>query len=266
MRFSKYHGYGNDFIIGVYKEGIDYSSLAKKICDRHTGIGADGLIMLGTSDGFEMIFYNADGTRGTMCGNGIRCLSKFIVDNNFVNKDDHVIVIKTLSGIRNVYFDNDIYTVNMGKPNYDCASFGVKGLDELFDYPIKYNDEEVKVTGMFFTTDHLVVVGDNDHDTKLGEFLCFNPFFTKGINVNFAKYIHRKEIFVETYERGVGWTLACGSGSSACFAYLNRKGLVDDMVTVHLRLGEELTIFKENDDIFMKGKAVQISNNIEYNV
>ena len=117
------------------------------------------------------------------------------------------------------------------------------------------------------TTDHITVLRDElDHDTELGNFLCTNKVFSRGINVNFVKVINRKEIAIDTYERGVGWTLACGSGSCASFAILNKMGLVEDDITVDLHLGK-LKIYKnEDNDVIMKGTATLVSNNIEYNI
>ena len=266
MKFSKYHGYGNDFIIGTYQEGIDYEKLAIRICDRHTGIGADGLIIL-KLDNLEMMFYNADGYRGTMCGNGIRCLVKYICDEKLADVSSGKIEIQTLSGKRMVYIDGDNFTVNMGKPIFDTKSIGVSEFKDPLNMNIKYKNTNIKVSGCFMTTDHIVVLKDElDHDTELGKFLCTNKVFSRGINVNFVKVINRKEIAIDTYERGVGWTLACGSGSCASFAILNKMGLVEDDVTVDLHLGK-LKIYKnEDNDVIMKGTATLVSNNIEYNV
>lgn len=265
MRFSKYHGCGNDFILGMYEKNVDYNHLAREICNRHTGIGADGLIILKRDYGFEMMFYNADGTRGTMCGNGIRCLSKYICDQGLVDKIDKL-EIKTLSGLRTVYIDDDKFIVNMGRPLFDAKAIGVNIDGELFDYKLKYKDTYVTLDGCFMTTDHIVVLcNELNHDTNLGKFLCENKFFAKGVNVNFVKINNKNEISIETYERGVGWTLACGSGSCASFAVLNHKKLINDNVTVHLKI-DDLNIYKEIDDIIMKGTATLVSNNIEYKI
>ena len=265
MILSKYHGYGNDFIIGVNNDDIDNKQLAISVCDRHTGIGADGLIMLDLKDGFEMMFYNADGSRCTMCGNGIRCLAKYIVDNGFVPKDCTSITIKTLSGIRTIEVDRDNYCVNMGKPIFNASSIGVTNTEILDDYELKFDNRTVKVNSCFMTNDHLVVIGDYNHDSALGKFLCENTLFTRGVNVNFVNVINQNEIFVETYERGVGWTLACGSGSCACFAVLNKKGIISDNVTVYLKLGSINVFLNDEKDVMMRGKATLVSKNIEYN-
>ena len=266
MKFSKYHGYGNDFIIGMYQEGIDYTSLAIKICDRHTGIGADGLIIL-KKDNLEMMFYNADGYRGTMCGNGIRCLAKYICDENIADVSSGKLEIETLSGKRTVYIEDDNFVVNMGKPIFDTKAIGADSFNDPLSMNINIKGKEVKVSGCFMTTDHIVVIVDNlTHDTELGDYLCHHKLFSRGINVNFVKVINRKEISIDTFERGVGWTLACGSGSCASFAILNKMGLVDDSITVNLHLGK-LIIYKNSvDEVIMKGTATLISKNIEYKI
>lgn len=265
MKLSKYHGCGNDFVIGTWQEGIDYSNLAIKVCDRHTGIGADGLILAKTSSPIEMVFYNADGSRGLMCGNGIRCLTKYIIDNNLVAFKDGKLLISTLSGLRTVYLEDNLFKVNMGKPNFLASAVGINKEGEFSNVIIEHNNKKFNCSSCFMTVDHLVViVNDFDITDEEGAFLCNNPIFTRKINVNFAKIIDRNNVFVKTFERGVGWTLACGSGSSAVFAKLYKDGLVDNNLNIMLQKGNIKISADEDGNVFMKGPAEAISKEIEY--
>lgn len=267
MKFSKYHGCGNDFIMGVFEEGINYSELAIKICNRHTGIGADGLILAKKGDPIEMVFYNADGSRGLMCGNGIRCLAKFIITNHLDEFKDGKLYIQTLSGLRTVYYEDNLFKVNMGKPDFNAKAVGIDKDGEYQNQVISYKGKDFVCSSCFMTVDHLVIkVKELDMTDDEGCFIHSYPAFTRKINANFVKIIDRKNISVRTYERGVGWTLACGSGSSATFAVLHREGLIDNPVTVNLKYGK-LEISKDADgNIFMKGPATIICENIEYNL
>ena len=259
MKLSKYHGCGNDFIMGVFIDGVDYSKLAQKICDRHSGIGADGVILAKLGNPIEMVFYNADGSRGLMCGNGIRCLAKFIINHKLDDFKDGKLFIKP------EILDNGMVKVNMGKPDFLAKSVGIMQEGEYSNEIINYNGKDFKCSSCFMTVDHLVIkVDDLDMTDEQGFYFYNYPIFTKKINANFVKIHDRKNISVRTYERGVGWTMACGSGSSATFAVLNREGLIDNPVTVHLKYGK-LEISKDsNGDIFMKGPAAVIVEDFEY--
>ena len=266
MKFSKYHGCGNDFIIGEYNDNVNYSELAKKVCNRHTGLGADGLILAKKGSIIEMVFYNADGSRGLMCGNGIRCLSKFIIDEKLDEFKEGVLLIKTLSGVRTVYFENGLYKVNMGKPDFNAKACGIMLDGEYNKQVINYKEKEFVCTSCFMTVDHLICnVNNIDVSEEEGNYLCNYPLFTRKINVNFAKIINRDLIEIKTYERGVGFTKACGSGSTATFATFYKEGLVNKEVKIKLEYGELTISIDENSDIFMKGQAELIAKNIEFN-
>jgi len=264
--FSKYHGCGNDFIIMEYVEGVDYNTLSRDICNRFTGIGADTFIMIKKTDMFEIYFYNADGTQAPMCGNGIRCAAAYLYDNDLMKED--IYQLRTLSGIRTVYRVGNEYMINMGKPDFSKQTLSIEpsinDSYELYDYKCEFKGKEYNLNGVFMTTHHLVIpVDDLDITDEVGEYFCTHPMFLKMINVNFVKVIDENTITLRTYERGCGWTKACGSGSSSSVVILNRKGLVNKEVKVLYQYGT-LTIKLVNGEVFMQGPAVRIANKINY--
>lgn len=258
MKLAKYHGCGNDFIMGVWQEGIDYSSLAIKMCNRYTGVGADGMILgKKNKERFEMVFYNADGSRAPMCGNGIRSLVAFLKDEELINGDS--VEIETLSGLRTILIKDNLYRVNMGKPSFDKKLLDINCEGETFlNQMMEYKGIKYEVNALYMTTHHAVIqVKELDMSDDLGLYFCKHPVFTKGMNVDFVKIIDKDNIAVKTYERGVGWTKACGSGSCASFYVLNNKGLINDKVNVILEYGI-LHLSKDKEDIIMEGLAIKV--------
>lgn len=265
IKFQKYHGCGNDFLICEYNENIDYEVLTKKICNRYIGIGADTLI---TIDYKNLIvkFYNSDGTEAPMCGNGIRCAAAYLKKNKIISSN--TIKLNTYSGIRTVYYmDNELYKINMGSPSYEKKDIDLNyNKNYLFNEEYKYKNKMYNLSALFFTTHHLVVVVDDlNISDEVGKYFCEHPMFLKGINVDFVKILDSETLQMKTYERGCGWTKACGSGATSSVAVLNKKGIIKDNVTVKFEYGE-INIIKENDEFYMIGPAVQVSDNIEYNI
>ncbi len=266
--YSKYHGCGNDFLISRYEENKDYKEEAINICNRHIGIGADGLILVKENNGeLEMIFYNADGSRASMCGNGIRCFAKYCIDNGFINKDKFN--VKTLAGNMIVEITQKKpfkCKVCLGRPDFSSKKLGIDTNKDCFlnEEIVFKNGNKVMVDAVYMATHHLIVIVDNLDDaikSDLGYQLGNDKIFTKGINVNFIEIIDRNNIKMRTYERGVGWTLACGTGACASFVILNHKGLCDNHLFVHLPYGV-LEISKVNDDIYMEGESECIARKI----
>lgn len=265
LLFNKYHGCGNDFIICEYQENINYSEITKKICNRYTGIGADTLIVIEPKTP-RIWFYNADGTLAPMCGNGIRCAAAYLKNNNYVTED--IVNIETTTGVREVYYlENNLYKINMGKPSYKKEDIDLEyEKEELFDEEYIYEDKSYNLNAIFFTTHHLVVlVDDLNISDNVGEYFCKHPMFKKMINVDFVKIIDNKTITMKTYERGCGWTKACGSGATSSVAVLNRKGIVGNKVEVIFEYGS-LIITKENDEFYMCGPGVLVAENIKFNM
>lgn len=255
MKFLKMHGCGNDFVIADYEENIDYSSLAIKICDRHIGVGADGLILVKTNP-LEMIYYNADGSRAPMCGNGIRCFSLYCYHNKIVS--DLKFDVLTLAGIMKIEItslDPFNVIVNMGKAIYDNKL--IKAYDDLSfkGRTIKVNDLDVKIYSLFTGTIHTVIFVDDFSDKVLEYAKDISDFylFKEKTNVNFVKVSNKETIYVKTYERGCGWTFACGTGCCASAYVANELGLVNDNANVILKYGS-LNI-NIADNIYMTGPA-----------
>lgn len=261
IKCFKYHGCGNDFIIINENNTINYNDFAVKVCDRYSGIGADTLIVVSVKDIFEARFFNSDGTEAPMCGNGIRCAAKFLKDE--CNKDELKYIIKTSSGNREVFFEDDLYKINMGKPIYSCLQLSINSdKEEFFEEKMNFESKDIEVSAVYMTTHHLVInVNNFDDIEKMGKYFCNNKIFEKKINVNFVRIINEDEVSIKTYERGVGWTNACGSGTCAVFAVLNRKKLIKNKMIAEYKYGK-LIITKENDEIYMKGPAIRVAKDI----
>lgn len=232
-----FSGCNNNFYICNYYD-INCREI-KEICDKYN---TDGFIMLEINNGFIMHFYNRDSSRAPMCGNGIRCLTYFMYLNNLVMSNVDI-KIKTDSGIVITKITNlnpFVVLVNLGKPK------------EYFSYIAKINNQEIKLEYVFLGTDHVVINGlDFMKNAKNIQKLSI---FKNGCNVNFVNIIDRKNIIVNTYERGVGWTAACGSGACSSFYILNKQGLIDDNIAVHFKY-DNVNVRKIDEDIYLEGKC-----------
>lgn len=261
IKCFKYHGCGNDFIIINHNKNINYSEFTKKVCNRYIGIGADTLIVVDDKKEPSVRFFNADGTEAPMCGNGIRCVARFL--NDEYQRSEKVYTIKTLSGDRIVFCEDGLYKINMGKPDYSCAKLSINSeKKEFFEEMMPYDGKEIEVNAVYMTTHHLVIIVENfDSIDNMGKYFCENKIFEKKINVNFVRVINENEVKIKTYERGVGWTKACGSGTCAVFSVLNRKKIISNEMIANYEYGK-LIISKENNEIYMKGPAVQVAKDI----
>lgn len=238
MKFTKYQGLGNDFII----LDVDISEKeVKKLCDRHFGIGADGVIINSMKNNLPyMKFFNADGSRAKMCGNGIRCFADYLC-----NKGIDFSNIYTLAGVKTIEKIGDKYKVFMGKASE-------KFLNKQF-----LNET---LHSVYTGTEHCVVLEDRniEYVKKIGPIIeNEKTLFPTGTNVNFVKIEDKNNIKVYTYERGVGITLACGTGACASTYIANKLGLVNDDVTVKL-LGGNLQIQLTDKGIYMIGEAKKV--------
>lgn len=268
MKFTKMHGIGNDYIyVNCLEEKVpNPSELAVKLSDRHFGVGADGLILIKPSEkaDFEMDMYNADGSRGMMCGNGIRCVAKYVYDKGLTDKT--TISIDTQAGVK--YLDLTIENgkavlikVNMGSPSFLAEQIPVTAdTKEVVAAPLTVEDRDYQITCVSMGNPHCVTflkkdVRDLDLE-KIGPFFENHKRFPNRINTEFVNVIDRKTLRMRVWERGSGETLACGTGACAVAAAAVRNGLADEEVTVHL-LGGDLQICwdKEADLIYMTGPA-----------
>ena len=268
LRFEKYEGTGNDFIIFEMSEleGLQYSLLAQKVCDRRFGVGADGMIVVSPSTvaSIQMIFYNADGSLATMCGNGIRCFAKYVYDHQLV--DTKVFTVETLAGIFNVeIIENEeaksMVCVNMGRPNYFDSSVPTLESGEPFiNQVIEIDQVPYTVSSLFMGTIHTVLFVEEIDEfevVRLGSAIENHPLYPMKTNVNFCKIIDSNHLDVVTWEKGVGMTLACGTGSVAC-AFLSQKLYNCEKKIVVQVKGGELVMELVGDEMYMTGPTTFI--------
>lgn len=257
MKFTKYTGCGNDFLVTNDLSIMNNTSLISNLCDRHFGFGADGLIVVKTNP-FEMVLYNADGSRASMCGNGIRVCANFIVDNYQVEDE---FIINTLDGDKliNIISRNPFSAkVKMGKPSFASASTGLK--EDIIPYSkheFVIDNDSIEAYPIHMGVPHLVVFSEiEDIETikRIGPLLESHPSFLNHTNVDFVKVINKDLIQVITYERGCGLTLACGTGCCASVKVSYAKGLINKTVSVKT-LGGMLKYEIINEDIYMEGPS-----------
>ena len=272
MKFTKMHGCGNDYIyIDGAKEHIaqeEKPDFVRRVSDRHFGIGGDGVIFINPSDeaDFEMEMYNADGSRAEMCGNGIRCVAKFVYDKGLTDKTDiSVISCGKIKYLRLSLKDNKVDTVrvNMGAPELIAAKVPVLcDKEQAVDEPITVQDTEYKMTCVSMGNPHAVVFKENVTDLeieKIGPYFESHERFPKRTNTEFVKVIDRNTVQMRVWERGTGETLACGTGCCATVVACILNGLTDDTVTVKLLGGElEITWDREADLVYMTGPATTV--------
>lgn len=267
MKFTKMQGLGNDYVYVncVEKKLENASQIAIAVSDRHYGIGSDGLILINSSEvaDFEMEMYNADGSRGEMCGNGIRCVGKYVYDYGLTDKT-HV-TIETLAGIK--YLDLQVENgkvkqvrVNMGSPllKPEEIPIALEG-ENVMDVPISINDTVYRMTGVGMGNPHTVVFLDDIEQMKIEEIgpkFENHSYFPNRVNTEFVKVIDRTHVKMRVWERGSGETLACGTGACAVAVACILNGLTEEDVTVSL-LGGDLQIQWERKEniVYMTGSA-----------
>lgn len=271
MRFWKYEGIGNDFVVidGVNEKVEIDSDLCKRMCDRHFGIGADGVLyILPGKDGSDVIMriINADGSEAEMCGNGIRCVAKHAYDFGMVN--DSRFTIGTLRGDLQAEVttgdDGKVRTVriNMGAPILDCEKVPVRFEGKMISQPVDVDGRKVVGTAVSMGNPHFVTFDDLDDGTidVLGPKLECHPVFPKKANIEFAR-IEDGKIYIRVFERGAAWTLACGTGACATTTAAALNGLVpyDVPVCVHLPGGWlKITIDRDLRFAMMEGPATYV--------
>lgn len=270
IKATKMQGLGNDFVIVDYPEyektGMSMSDLARKICNRNFGIGADGLIIPNLSPKTGDIgwyFYNSDGSTAQMCGNGIRCFAKYAKDNNLVSSNKFS--VETLAGLITPEIqDNGEVKVNMSKPVLEPESIPFKGSENL-NYLIKIEDKEFKINAVSMGNPHCIIFVEDNSDLlemakTYGPMIEKHELFPEKTNVEFVRVISKNEMDLRVFERGCGITLACGTGACASVVAGILNNLTESKVKVNL-LGGALTIDWQdssadaNSDVFMTGPA-----------
>lgn len=278
IKFSKYHGCGNDFVIVIEEDILKYrndmSTLVTKICSRTTGVGADGLIVVRRPP-LEMIIYNSDGSIAPMCGNGIRCFANYCFDEDIIPVNMREYSVDTGAGPMGIIVrssDPFITEINMGMPDFSPAKVGCDcKKEELVNRTIEIAGQEVTISSLFMGTIHTVVwmnetpwIPDaekgfiiNDKVVRLGESISNHPLFKEKTNVNFVYKVNNEAIRMITYERGVGFTAACGTGAcaSVVMGALERK--INKRSKVLIPYGEmEINLLK--DGVRMMGPSERI--------
>lgn len=270
MKFTKMEGLGNDYVyINCFEETVDDpQKTAIRVSDRHFGIGSDGLILIKPSQSadFCMDMYNADGSRSEMCGNGIRCVAKYVYDYGLTDKTS--ISIETLAGIK--YLDLHIeggkvktVTVNMGAPELVPAKIPVKSTkDILVDEPIEVGGNQYKATCVSMGNPHCVVFVEDTAAFPLEEIgpkFENHEWFPNRINAEFIQIVDRKTVNMRVWERGTGETLACGTGACASTVACILNGLTEEEITLHLLGGDLLVRWdREENLVYMTGPAAVV--------
>ena len=270
MNFVKMHGLGNDYIyVDLMKENVeDPVNLARKVSDRHFGVGSDGLILIDKSivADFRMDIYNADGSRAEMCGNGIRCVGKYLYDKGYAKRKN--IKIETLAGIKELelIIEDGVCTgarVDIGEPELNVRKIPVIWNDDtMIDQEILVGGKPYGVTCVSMGNPHCVVFVDDVENITLeaiGPLFENHHLFPARINTEFAKVLDRKTIRMRVWERGSGETFACGTGASASVVAGVLNGLCDREATVILNGGELKILWDEaSNRVYMEGPAVTI--------
>ncbi|MEE1100112.1 MAG: diaminopimelate epimerase [Agathobacter sp.] len=272
MKFTKLHGCGNDYVyVNLFEETIENpAELSIEISDRHFGIGSDGLITIGPSEvaDFRMRIYNADGSEAEMCGNGIRCVAKYVYDHKLTTKTE--ISVESGAGIKylKLFVEEGKVSqvrVDMGEPilTPDLIPVVADG-EKVIDEEIEVCGKTWKMTCVSMGNPHAVVFVDDVENFELekyGPHFENHPRFPKRTNTEFVKVISRNEASMRVWERGSAETWACGTGTCATAMACILNGLTDNKVLVHLR-GGDLTIEydEKTNHVFMTGPATEVFN------
>lgn len=271
IKFTKMHGLGNDYVYIDCMNGQeieDISTLAQFVSNRHFGIGSDGLILICKSDvaDFKMRMFNYDGSEAEMCGNGIRCVGKFVYDKGLTNKE--TITVETLAGIKRLKFnikEGKVQTVevDMGEPILEAKNIPVvSSKSPVKDLKIQLDDKEFIFTCVSMGNPHAITIVDdvkNFDIEKYGPILEIDSHFPKRANIEFIELVDKNNIKMRVWERGAGETLACGTGACASVVACNLNDYIENEANVEL-LGGTLNIKwnKENNHIYMTGTATTV--------
>jgi diaminopimelate epimerase len=270
MKFTKMQGLGNDYIyVDCIKETIDNpSNVARIVSDRHFGVGSDGLVLIMPSNvaDFKMRMFNSDGSEAEMCGNAIRCVGKYVFDNNLTKKT--TVEIETLAGIKVLQLNIknskvDLVRVDMGEPILKPKDIPVVSRKDLFiSQPVKIDDNTFYVTCVSMGNPHAVAYVDDVMKFPLEAFgskMETNEIYPRKVNTEFVEVIDRQTLKMRVWERGAGETLACGTGACAVLVSSVLNNLCDRIATVKL-LGGDLTVeWNEKDNhVYMTGPAAKV--------
>lgn len=270
LRFTKMHGIGNDYVyVNLFDEDVsDPVPLAVAVSDRHFGVGADGLILIGPSEEADvsMRIFNADGSEAQMCGNGIRCVAKFAYDQGIVTGD--TIRIETRAGVKTVtlFIESGLVArarVDMGEPRLNRGDLPMTGPAEerCVDEPLEMNGLELRVTCVSMGNPHCVIYVP---DVKAVDLLRLGPAierhaaFPERTNAHFVQVLSPREVRMRTWERGSGVTLACGTGASAVCVAGALTGRTERAILAHLPGGDLDMEWAGDNHLFMTGPAAKV--------
>lgn len=276
MNFTKMHGCGNDYIyVNLFEERVeDLKNTAIKVSDRHFGIGADGLVLIGPSEiaDFRMRIFNADGSEAEMCGNATRCVAKYVYEHRLTNKT--VITLETGAGIKELVLTVrdgivELVRVDMGEPILEAKEIPVVAdKSPVVDEPLLVDGKEWRMTCVSMGNPHAVVFTEDVYALdleKIGPKFENHPRFPKRTNTEFCHVISRTEVDMRVWERGSGETWACGTGACGLVMACILNGFTEDTVLVHLRGGDlSITYDRETNHVFKTGPATEVfSGSIE---
>ena len=263
MRFTKMHGIGNDFIVvdAIHESVSEPAALARRVCARRFGVGADGLILMCASERADatMRIFNSDGSEPEMCGNGIRCAAKFLYDTGLVTKAD--MAIDTLAGVKNIHLDVEgeqavSVTVDMGQPVFEPARIPVAA--ESNRIRVSLGGREVSFFCVSMGNPHAVTFDlfpDEEDFRRFGREMECHPIFPAKANIEFCRVEDRGHIAVKVWERGDGPTLACGTGSCAVLTAAASLNLADRSADIRLPGGTLRDVWRQDNHIYMTGPA-----------
>ena len=269
LAFTKMHGISNDYVyVNAFATTVlDPPTVARKVSDRRTGIGGDGLILICPSNKADarMEMYNADGSRGAMCGNGIRCVGKYLYDHGLARGNP--LTIDTDSGLKTLFLkvqDGKVsqVTVDMGEPILDGPQIPVAVTGQVIDQPLEVAGQSYRVTCVSMGNPHCITFVDNVEPLdleKVGPKFEHHSLFPKRVNTEFIQVVSPTELNMRVWERGSGETWACGTGAcaAAVAAVLNNKAR--RRVTIHLRGGDlEIEWRADDNHVYMTGPAEEV--------
>lgn len=271
MRVTKMHGLGNDYVYVIPTEEKDWHEVARKVSDRHFGIGSDGLILTLPSDvaDVKMRMFNADGSEAEMCGNGIRCVAKFALEEGLVPADNETVTVETLAGIKTLqmFRENGVVTaarVDMGPPNFDPTSLpaNVEGAGPVVDLPLTVDGMGLHLTLVSVGNPHAIQYIDyhpNDFPLeRIGPLVENHPLFPRRTNFQVVQVINKSEVNHRVWERGSGITLASGTSATAVAAASRMRGFTGDRIVNHMPGGDLVLEWDGEGSVFMTGPATRV--------
>ena len=269
VKFTKMHGLGNDYVvINCFDTSVsDPARLARAVSRRRTGVGSDGLILIlpSASSDFRMRMFNADGSEAETCGNGIRCVAKYVYENGMTERKEFT--IETLAGPTRVWLttQNDsvvLVKCDMGVPRFLRSQIPMLGEEgEVIEEPLEVGGRDYKVTCVSVGNPHAVIFVDDVRAVpmeEIGPKIETHEKFPNRINVEFVEPVDRENVKMRVWERGSGETLACGSGCCAAAIASARTGRTGRTVSVHLELGLLKIEWADDEHVYMEGPAIRV--------